>query len=168
MVGAANDADFASHALVEIARTARCGSEHGVGDDKTVRRAQHGRIDAQRIAMQRAAMVGAVQRQQARLACNEGEGLGCAHRHAHDGAGIAVDSAGHIQCQHRHAAGGEGVDLFHQRGMAARERSCQPDSEQPVDDQVPVGRRSIRNIGAGPAAGRFPFFKCEQGIGRQV
>ena len=67
-----------------------------------------------------------------RLLAEEGDGLGGAHRDAHDGSGRSVDAARKIDRQHRRAIG---VDRLDHRTRVSLDWSAQPRAEQRVDDE---------------------------------
>ena len=101
--------------------------------------------------VQRAAAVGAVERQQPGFQCNEGDGVIRFDRAAQHAASVGVEAAGNVERQYRRL---DIVDLFDQRGVIAGKVALQADAEQAVDDQRPALR--CRNMRRALAAGRFP------------
>ena len=86
-------------------------------------------------------MHAAGQQQMRRLLAEEGDGLGGAHRRAHDRARGAVDAARQIDRQHRRAIG---VDRLDHLARLALDRPAQARAEQRIDDQRRLADRLRR------------------------
>ena len=89
-------------------------------------------VDADIDQAHAAAMEPSRQQQMPRLAAEERNGLGGAHRDAHHGAGGAVDAAGKIDAEHRRAARIDGLDDV---VRIALDGTVEAGAEQRVDDQ---------------------------------
>ena len=151
--GAAEDRHRAGHALMEVARPR---PEHAA---EQLRAGQPGRRPHQAPGIQPelrdanlAAVIGPIEREQPRLERNEAEGVSGAHRVAEHAARIRIDAARHIESEDRAALL---VRIVDQPGKFARDRLCQADAEQAVDDQRPAfvarQRCRIRHLGHGDA-----------------
>ena len=82
------------------------------------------------------AMVRPVQREQAGLQADEGDGVRRAHRAAEDLPGIGMQAARDVEREHR---AGLRVGVVDQLRVLAVDRSGQADAEQAVDHEVPAG-----------------------------
>jgi hypothetical protein len=89
------------------------------------------------------------QQQMRRLAAEERDGLGGAHRDAHDGASAAVDAARQINAENRCAVG---VDRLDHLERIALHRPIEPGTEQRIDDQ----RRPADRLGIARQHRIFP------------
>ena len=79
------------------------------------------------------------QQQMARLAAEEGHGVAGFHRHAHDGAGGAVDAARQVDGDDRRAAR---IDRLDHGARQALDRPVEPGPEQRIDhDRLAADRR---------------------------
>jgi len=84
-----------------------------------------------------------------RLAAEERDGLGGAHRDAHDGPGGAVDAARQVDAENRRAVG---VDRLDHLERIAFHRPIEPGTEQRIDDQ----RRPADRLGIARQHRIFP------------
>ncbi len=149
----AQDAHAAGLPFVEVPgpRPDRAGENRFV-EQLSFRFEQPGGIEPERIELQFAAMIRAIEREQAGLVGDERDGMARAHRAAHDRAGIGVDPARDVERENGNA---ERVEALDQRRVRSGKRPLEPDPEQAVDREIEA--RVLRNvIEVRPARG-FPF-----------
>ncbi len=139
---AAEDAERAGHALVEIQRPAL----ERIPEEFRYRHpgARLTRRQAEVVDRDRAAVIRTVERQQSGLQANEGNGVARPDRAAHHPAGVRMQAARDVDREHRTALA---VRIIDQARIVALDLAREADAEKTVDDQSPgLVRRDLRLV----------------------